>query len=280
MPLSSFIEKSAGPDHPLHAARAQPRLGGVEQRLQHLLVVLELEEAEPAPVLLLVVVEGVVDLGGDPSHDAPVASGEEVLGLAVAEERVHAPVQEQPALELRRGHPQRVVSMQPEGQVDERFQVSACPDDRACSLDRSLSQHPTCSTSHQTSSPRSAATSASEVLAAAREADVLPYFHVLTSAGDAGRRDGGRPADHARLQQLPRADRRRARDAGRRGRAAPLRHRPDRLAPAQRHDPAAPGARARDRRVDGHRGRARVHDRPPGQPRRRSARSCSARATR
>ena len=50
-------------------------------------------------------------------------------------------------------------------------------------------------------------------------------------------------------------------------RARPLRHRPHRLAPAQRHDPAAPRARARDRRMDGHRGRARLHHRPPGQRR-------------
>ena len=55
-----------------------------------------------------------------------------------------------------------------------------------------------------------------EQLRAAREADVLPYFRVLEGAGAAGRRDGGRRADHARLQQLPRADRRRARHAGRR----------------------------------------------------------------
>ena len=101
---------------------------------------------------------------------------------------------------------------------------------------------------------------------------LLPRAHL---AGDAGRRDGGRRADHARLEQLPRPDRRRARDAGRRGRAAPLRHRPDRLAPAQRHDPAAPRARARDRRVDGHRGRDRLHDRPPGQ--RRHARHAARR---
>ena len=62
---------------------------------------------------------------------------------------------------------------------------------------------------------------------------------------------------------------------GARGRAAPLRHGPDRLAPAQRHDAAAPRARARAGRVDGHRGRDRLHDRPPGQRRhaRHAARS-------
>ena len=74
-----------------------------------------------------------------------------------------------------------------------------------------------------------------------------------------------RPRIMLGLQQLPGADRRRARDAGRPGRAHPLRHRPHRLAPAQRHDTAAPRARARARRVDGRRGGDRLHHRPPGQ---------------
>ena len=86
-------------------------------------------------------------------------------------------------------------------------------------------------------------------------------------AGGARGRDGGRAADHARLEQLPRADRRSARAPGRPRRARALRHRPDRLAPAQRHDRSAPRARGRARRLDGHRGRDRLHHRPPGQPR-------------
>ncbi len=64
-----------------------------------------------------------------------------------------------------------------------------------------------------------------ELLRAAREADVLPYFHVLDSPAMPVVEMEGAERDHARLQQLPRPDRRRARDAGRRGRAAPLRHR-------------------------------------------------------
>ena len=67
--------------------------------------------------------------------------------------------------------------------------------------------------------------------------------------------------------------------AGARDALDPLRDRADRLAPAQRHDAAAPGARARARRVDGHRGRDRLHDRPPGQRRHARAR-CSGPATR
>ena len=123
-----------------------------------------------------------------------------------------------------------------------------------------------------TSSPRSAATSAQSCCAPRARPTCCPTSAARV-AGRAGGRDGGRRADHARLQQLPRADRRRARDAGRARRAGPLRHRPHRLAPAQRHDRPAPRARARAGRVDGHRGRDRLHHRPPGQPRHASARS-------
>ena len=90
-----------------------------------------------------------------------------------------------------------------------------------------------------------------------------------------GRGDGGPRADHARLEQLPRPDHPPGRQAGRPGRARALRHRPDRLALPERHHPAAPGARARDRRVDRRRGRARVHHRLPGQ---RGLRGDAARA--
>ena len=44
-----------------------------------------------------------------------------------------------------------------------------------------------------------------------------------------------------------------------------LRHRPHGLAVHERHHAAAPGARARDRGLDGHRGRAGLHHRLPGQ---------------
>ena len=67
--------------------------------------------------------------------------------------------------------------------------------------------------------------------------------------------------------------------AGRPRRARPLRDGPHGLAPAQRHDAAAPRARARAGGLDGDRRRDRLHHRPPGQRRHDRAR-CSARATR
>ena len=58
-----------------------------------------------------------------------------------------------------------------------------------------------------------------EQLKAAREHDLLPYFRLVGGRARPGRRDGGRRARHARLEQLPRADRRRARQGGRPRRA-------------------------------------------------------------
>ena len=94
-----------------------------------------------------------------------------------------------------------------------------------------------------------------EQLQAAREQDLLPYFREVQGEPGPGGGDGGPRADHARLEQLPRPDHRRARQAGRTRRPGRLRHGPHRLALHERHDPAAPGARARAGRVDGHRAR-------------------------
>ena len=68
--------------------------------------------------------------------------------------------------------------MQRERQVDEGLQIAPASD--RTDIDRHSARQRICR--HEpTSSPRSATTSAAEVLAAAREADVLPYFHLLSS---------------------------------------------------------------------------------------------------
>ena len=121
-------------DHAVAAALAQPGLGRVEQRRGHLRVVLELEEAEQAPVVVLVVVEGAVDLGADPADHAAVAAGQEELRLGVLEEGVEARVQEQPPLDSKRGHPVRLVSMEPERELDEL--PSVAPRAHRCHFDR------------------------------------------------------------------------------------------------------------------------------------------------
>src|SRR5437588_12110147 len=69
-------------DHALAAALPEPAGGGLEQRVEHLLVVLELEEPEHPPAVSVELVEGAVDLRRDPADNAPVAAREEVFGLA------------------------------------------------------------------------------------------------------------------------------------------------------------------------------------------------------
>ena len=116
-----------------------------------------------------------------------------------------------------------------------------------------------------TSSRRSAATSAPSSCRPARDADLLPYFRLVESpAAPVVEMEGaervmlgsnnylGLTADERVLQG--------ARDALEQYGTGP-----DRLAAAQRHDPAAPRPRARAGGVDGHRGGDRLHHRPPGQ---------------
>ena len=191
----------------------------------------------------------------DAPDDAAVAPREEVLGFAVGEEGVHAAAEEQTPLELQRRYPQRVVSMQPEGQVDELLQLPTARDRCDSDAHRRAPYMPTSIDvfAKVRGHDREA------LLRAAREADLLPYFRTVESPAMPVVEMEGRPrimlASNNYLGLT--ADERVMRGAA--GRAHPLRHRPHRLAPAQRHDAAAPRARARARRVDGHRGGDRVH---------------------
>ena len=107
-----------------------------------------------------------------------------------------------------------------------------------------------------------------EQLQAAREHDLLPYFRVLEGpAGPVVEMEGRERImlgsnNYLGLTGDPRV-KEAARDALERYGTGP-----DRLALPERHAPAAPRARARARRLDGHRGRARLHHRLPGQHRR------------
>ena len=126
-----------------------------------------------------------------------------------------------------------------------------------------------------TSSRRRAPTTGIEQLEIARQGDLLPYFRLLESeAGPVVEMEGRETImlgsnNYLGLTGDPRVKARRAR------RPRALRHRRSPARASERHHPAARRARARDRRLDGHRGRARLHDRLPGEPRLRSARSSS-----
>ena len=112
-------------DHPVAAALAEPVRRRVEQGPRRLRVVLQLEEAEHPPGVVVEVVERGVDLGADPAHHAAVAARQEQLRLTVLEERVEARAEEQPALYPQRGNPLFLVSMQPERKLYELAHIAA-----------------------------------------------------------------------------------------------------------------------------------------------------------
>ena len=105
-----------------------------------------------------------------------------------------------------------------------------------------------------------------EQLEAAKEGDLLPYFRILESqAGPVVEMEGRETIMLGSNNYLGLTTDERVKQARPR-RARGLRHRGHRLAPAERHHPAAPRARARAGRVDGDRGRDRLHHRLPVEP--------------
>jgi hypothetical protein len=67
----------------------------------------------------VVVVVGVVDLGADPADHPAVPPRDEELGVGVFEVGVEPRAQGDVPLQLERGNPLGVVSMQPERKLDE-----------------------------------------------------------------------------------------------------------------------------------------------------------------
>ena len=117
-PSSSLVVKQAGPTHdsaPRPAAQAQ---AVVEQGAGRLRVVEGVEEADPSPAHLLVVVEERVDAGADAAHRAPVPVGHPQGHLLVGHGRVlgRKPVVDAQA---QRGDPPRVAAVDAERHIDE-----------------------------------------------------------------------------------------------------------------------------------------------------------------
>src|SRR3954470_977916 len=162
-----------------HAVAPAGRVPGgrrVEQRGEHLGVVLELEEGEHPPRVVMGGVERVVELGRDPAHDAAGAAGQEQARVAVGEEGVLPAAEERVALDAQRGHPLRGGRVQPERKLDELPQVGPRPDGAH------FHRHggaPYMAGTQIDVFAKVRGHERSEQLRAAREADVLPYFRVL-----------------------------------------------------------------------------------------------------
>ena len=195
----------------------------------------------------------------------PSRRGEEQLRVAVREERVHAPRMRNSRRSSRSGGthtPELECSRYGSSMNSRRSRHDATG--RTTTLTEA---DPTCRPP-STSSRRSAGTSAPSSCGRPARPTCSPTSAALEGPAGPGGRDGGRRADHARLQQLPRADRRPAR-ACRRARDAL-----DRYGTGLTGSRLLNGtldlhlrARGRARGVDGHRGGDRLLHRPPGQRR-------------
>jgi hypothetical protein len=115
-------------DHPVAPALAQPTLRGVQQRTGSLGVVLTLEPAEQAPLVVLEAVEVPIDVRADPPDCPAIAPGEEVLRFGVLEEGVLLPVQPLLDVHQQRRDPIGLVTIEPPGKLDERSQLAPVRD--------------------------------------------------------------------------------------------------------------------------------------------------------
>jgi 8-amino-7-oxononanoate synthase len=203
-------------EHSLPPPLAKPRGGGVDQCVGDRAVVHAFEETEHPVASALVFVPALVDVGADPPHHLPVALAEEVLGLGMVEERVLGPVQKAPALGEKRGHPLLGVAVELERKLDEAVEVSPASDrpdreipgagrllagrrrhganlaNRGCggprplglaSAPRPARLPPMTETTRAPTDVFEKARTHDriEILQAAREADLVPYFRLLES---------------------------------------------------------------------------------------------------
>ena len=114
--------------HAVAAAGAQPLLGGRQECVCHLGIVLALEEAEQPPLVMLELVEVAVDLRRDPTDGRLAPPGQEELDLGVLEEWIAPSVEEPLAVEQQRRYPVGLVTIQPPRQLDESVQIALARD--------------------------------------------------------------------------------------------------------------------------------------------------------
>src|SRR5699024_9472672 len=82
------IGESEGAVYGAHAAFPSPAFDRVEQRLRHLEIFDEVDEAEADELLARLAVADVVDDSCHPSDDPPVATGDEYLMVVYVQRRI------------------------------------------------------------------------------------------------------------------------------------------------------------------------------------------------
>ena len=111
--------KTHRPDGALHALGAQPALRGFQQRVEDVLVVNRLDEAEMAGGVAITLLMQPVHLGGDAPHHFAAPLGDEEFGLGVLEIGIVLGVEVEAPLQQQRRHPVGVIGIDAIGQVVE-----------------------------------------------------------------------------------------------------------------------------------------------------------------
>ena len=132
--------------------------------------------------------------------------------LGVLEERVLGGIELLLQIAQQRRHPAGLVTIEPPRKLDEGVQIA--PGCHRADLELPSRRPPYMPTSIDVFA-KVRGHEREELMRAAREADLLPYFRTVESPAMPVVEMEGRPRIMLGLQQLPRADRRRARDAGR-----------------------------------------------------------------
>ena len=280
-PHSSLVVKSIGP-----TIRSRPRsrsqsVGGVEQRARRSPGRPRTRRSRTCPSLPpWNSFQRAVDLGGDPARPrSPSRPARKYSASRVLEVGVLLAGSGTAGARRSAAAPTAGAAVEPKRQLDEALQVA--PRLRPAGPRRvAMAARYTCDTSgacadtaqdpgrrlREGAHPRPRSSSSKPP----RRRDLLPYFRLLEP-----RRPGpvvemeGRETIMLGSNNYLGPDRRRAGQAGARAtRSSSYGTGAHRLAPAERDHPPARRARARARRVDGDRGRDRLHDRLPGEPRR------------
>src|SRR3954447_24107591 len=158
-------------------ALAQPGLGGVHEGARGLGIVLALEEAEQPPGIVLELVEVAVDVRRDAPDHVPVAQRQEELDLGVLEERVLGRVDVLLALEAQRWDPPLLGRVESIRQVEELLAVALALDATDLHGHGGAPYMPT----RIDVFAKTREHDRSEILRAAREQDLVPYFRLIES---------------------------------------------------------------------------------------------------
>src|SRR2546425_12195431 len=123
--LFRSVHRSA---HRIEPAGAEPRGGGVEQRVGDRLVVDRLEKAVEADAVVVLAIVHVVLDRADAPDDATIRASQEILRFGMLEERILAGCQQRPDVPAQLRHPQRISAVVVVRKGDEAIEIAPVGD--------------------------------------------------------------------------------------------------------------------------------------------------------